>query len=98
MEVAACPLGADAARGDLSRLNAGYEAYGDWNPWQVMAQIAAPILMFVGELEDPEGWNSRAALRAQNGRVVRLGGLDHPGDYIRSDLVLPSAIEFLNGN
>jgi pimeloyl-ACP methyl ester carboxylesterase len=73
------------------------EAYAGWNPWERLPQIAIPILMFVGELEDPEQWNSRAAELAQNARVVRLAGLDHLGAYIRADLVVPVAKEFLAG-
>jgi pimeloyl-ACP methyl ester carboxylesterase len=72
------------------------EAYGDWDPWAQLPQIATPILMFVGELEDPEDWNSRAPLLAPNARVVRLAGLDHLEAYVRSDLVLPLAKEFLS--
>lgn len=71
------------------------DAYGDWNPWTRLRQIATPILMFVGEFEDPEDWNSRAARLAPDARVVRLAGLDHLGAYIRSDLILPTAMEFL---
>jgi len=72
------------------------EAYGDWDPWARLPQIATPILMFVGQLEDPEEWNSRAAKLAPNARVVRMTGLDHLEAYIRSDLVLPVAKEFLS--
>ncbi len=74
-----------------------FEAYADWNPWDRLSQMAIPILMFVGELEDPEHWNSRAAELAPNARLVRLAGLDHLGAYIRSDLVVPVAKEFLDG-
>lgn len=73
-----------------------FEAYGDWDPWARLPEIAVPILMFVGELEDPEGWNSRAAKLAPKAKAVRLAGLDHLGGYIRSDLVLPVAKEFLS--
>ena len=72
------------------------EAYGDWDPWALLPQIVTPILMFVGQLEDPEEWNSRAAKLAPNARVVRMTGLDHLEAYIRSDLVLPVAKEFLS--
>ena len=74
-----------------------FEAYADWNPWDRLSQMAIPILMFVGELEDPEHWNSRAAELAPNARLVRLAGLDHLGAYIRCDLVAPVAKEFLDG-
>jgi pimeloyl-ACP methyl ester carboxylesterase len=74
-----------------------FEAYADWNPWELLPEIAIPILMFVGELEDPEDWNSRAAELAPNARVVRLAALDHLGAYVRCDLVVPIAKEFLAG-
>jgi len=74
-----------------------FEAYTDWNPWERLSQMALPILMFVGELEDPEHWNSRAAELAPNARVVRLDGLEHLGAYIRVDSVVPVAKEFLTG-
>jgi pimeloyl-ACP methyl ester carboxylesterase len=73
-----------------------FEAYESWNPWTRLPEIATPILMFVGELEDPENWTSRAAQLAPNARALRLPGLDHLGAYIRSDLVLAAALEFLS--
>jgi hypothetical protein len=51
--------------------------------------------MFVGELEDPEHLNDRAAEQMRNARVMRLEGLDHLDAFIRSDLVLPQAMAFL---
>ena len=78
-------------------LSLWFEAYGGWNPWARLPEIAAPILMFVGELEDPDDWNSRAAQLAVNARVVRLAGLDHLQAFSRSDLVLEAATEFLSG-
>ena len=72
------------------------EAYGNWDPWVRLPQLTTPILMFVGELEDPEDWNSRSAKLALDARVVRLAGLDHLAAFIHSDLVLPAAKEFLS--
>jgi pimeloyl-ACP methyl ester carboxylesterase len=77
-------------------LSLWFEAYETWSPWARLPEIATPILMFVGELEDPDDWNSRAAQLAINARVVRLPGLNHLDAYVRSDLVLPPAIEFLS--
>ena|ERR1700693_1324421 len=77
-------------------LSLWFEAYGGWDPWTLLPRISAPILMFVGELEDPDDWNSRAAQLAGNARVVRLPGLDHLQAFIRSDLVVPEALEFLS--
>jgi pimeloyl-ACP methyl ester carboxylesterase len=72
------------------------EACGDWDPWARLPGVTIPILMFVGELEDPEEWSTRAARIAPNARAVRLAGIDHLGAYARSELVLPGAIEFLS--
>jgi pimeloyl-ACP methyl ester carboxylesterase len=77
-------------------LSLWFEAYGGWDPCILLPRIPAPILMFVGELEDPDDWNSRAAQLAGNARVVRLPGLDHLQAFIRSDLVVPEAMQFLS--
>jgi pimeloyl-ACP methyl ester carboxylesterase len=72
-----------------------YEAYGDWDTWSLLPKIEAPVLMFVGELEDPDRSTDAAGQRIRDARVIRLAGLDHIGAYERSDLVLPAAREFL---
>jgi pimeloyl-ACP methyl ester carboxylesterase len=79
-------------------LSLWFQAYEGWNPWALLPQIATPTLMFVGELEDPEDWNSRAARLAADARVIRLAGLDHLQAFARSDLVLEAGLEFLRGN
>jgi pimeloyl-ACP methyl ester carboxylesterase len=73
-----------------------WEANAGWDPWVHLPQIKVPTLMFVGELEDPEHWNSRAAHLAPDATVIRLPGLDHLEAYVRSDLVVPAAMEFLS--
>jgi 3-oxoadipate enol-lactonase len=72
-----------------------YDAYGLWDTWALLPQITAPVLMFVGNLEDPEHGTERAAQRIGRAQVVRLPGEDHITCYERSDLVQPLAIEFL---
>jgi hypothetical protein len=52
--------------------------------------------MFVGDLEDPEHLNDRAAELMRDATVRRLEGLDHLGAFIASDLVIPTALEFLS--
>lgn len=74
-----------------------YEAYGLWDTWALLPQISAPVLMFVGDLEDPEHGTERGAQRIRRAEVVRLPGEDHITAYERSGLVLPLAIEFLAG-
>ena len=73
------------------------DAYGLWDTWALLPGITAPVLMFVGDLEDPEHGTERGAQRIGNAQVVRLPGQDHITVYERSDLVLPVAIEFLAG-
>lgn len=74
-----------------------YEAYGDWDTWSLLPRIKAPVLFFVGDLEDPERSTEAAAERITDARVVRLAGLDHVAAYERADRVLSEAREFLAG-
>ena len=72
-----------------------HEAYGLWDTWALLPQITAPVLMFVGDLEDPEHGTEKGARRIRNAQVIRLANEDHITVFERSDLVLPAAIEFL---
>lgn len=74
------------------------EALGasSWHgPWSILDQVQCPVLMLVGELEDPEGDNPRAASQLRNARCVTFPGLGHLEAYVRSDLALAEAIPFL---
>lgn len=64
-------------------------------PWSVLGDIRCPVLMLVGELEDPEGDNPRAASQIANARCVTFPRLGHLGAYVRSDLALEHAVPFL---
>jgi pimeloyl-ACP methyl ester carboxylesterase len=72
------------------------EGEADWNMWSHLASVSVPVQMFVGDLEDPEHLNDRAAELMRSATVRRLEGLDHLGAFIRSDLVIPTAMEFLS--
>jgi pimeloyl-ACP methyl ester carboxylesterase len=72
-----------------------YDAYGLWDTWALLPQITAPVLMFVGDLEDPEHGTERGAERIRQAQVIRLPAEDHITAFERSELVLPVAIEFL---
>jgi pimeloyl-ACP methyl ester carboxylesterase len=72
------------------------EGEADWNMWSHLASVIVPVQMFVGDLEDPEHLNDRAAELMRYATVRRLEGLDHLGAFIRSDLVIPTAMEFLS--
>lgn len=71
------------------------EGEGDWDMWSHLPSVTVPVQMFVGDLEDPEHLNDRAAELIRDAKVLRLDGLDHLGAFVRSDLVIPTAIEFL---
>ncbi len=69
----------------------------EWQgPWTLLSRIKAPVLMLVGELEDPEGDNPRAASILPNAQCVTLAALGHVGAYLRSDLALAHAVPFLH--
>jgi hypothetical protein len=65
-------------------------------PWSILHQIQCPVLMFAGELEDPEDNNGRAASVLHDGRSVTFEGLGHVGAFLRSDLALSRAMPFLS--
>ena len=67
----------------------------DWDDWEALPRVTAPTLFLTGELEDPEDATAGAAARMPNGTRVRLAGLGHINAFLRSDLVLPHAMEFL---
>jgi pimeloyl-ACP methyl ester carboxylesterase len=67
----------------------------EWRgPWSILHQIQCPVLMLVGELEDPEGNNRRAAADLRSARSVTFQGLGHVGAHLRSDLALAQAVPF----
>lgn len=72
------------------------EGAAEWDLWSRLSSITVPVQMFVGDLEDPEHLNDRAAELMPSATVRRLEGLDHLGAFIRSDLVIPTAMEFLS--
>ncbi len=64
-------------------------------PWSVLGNIRCPVLMLVGEREDPEGDCPRAAAQIAGATCVTFPGLGHLGAYVRSELALAEAIPFL---
>lgn len=70
----------------------------EWpGPWPLLARIACPTLMLVGEREDPDGFNPRAAVQMPRAQCVTFPGLNHIEAFERSDLALPHALAFLRG-
>lgn len=74
-------------------LQAGTDA--GWDEWEALPRVKAATLFLAGELEDPDEGTAAAAARMPNGSRVRLAGLGHINAFLRSDLALPHAMEFL---
>ena len=66
-----------------------------WDPWDALPRIKTPTLFIVGELEDPDGETAEAAALMPDGSCVVLPGLGHINAFLRSDLALPHALQFL---
>jgi pimeloyl-ACP methyl ester carboxylesterase len=66
-----------------------------WSDWKALARIAVPTLFIVGEHEDPDDEMADAAELMSDGRRVRIEGQGHINAFLRSDLVLPYVLEFL---
>ena len=59
------------------------EAWADWpGPWAIASEIAAPVLICVGEAEDPAGDAQRLAAELADGRCLRLPELGHLGAFL----------------
>jgi len=54
-----------------------------------------PTLFINGEKEDPERRAEKLATRIPRSKAVTLNGLGHLGAYVRNDLFVQTAIEFL---
>jgi hypothetical protein len=82
---------------DIQQFIEWWVAIADWNwrAWESLHHVVAPTLFLTGELEDPEDQTALAAARMPDGRRIRLDGLGHINAFLRSDHVLPHAIEFL---
>lgn len=63
--------------------------------WPLLAHITCPTLMLVGEREDPDDHNPRAAAQMPHAQCVTFPGLNHIQTFERSDLALPHVLAFL---
>lgn len=63
----------------------------------VLSSMTMPCLVYVGEDDDRLEGAKECATHIPNGTFVSLPGLDHLEAYVRSDLVLPHIIQFLDG-
>jgi pimeloyl-ACP methyl ester carboxylesterase len=76
------------------------EAWTSWGgPWTEFSRVRAPTLIVVGQLEedndDAERHAAQAATILPNGSAVVLPALGHVMAFVRSDLVLPHVLGFL---
>ncbi|HEY8864830.1 MAG TPA: alpha/beta hydrolase [Candidatus Dormibacteraeota bacterium] len=67
-----------------------------WDEWEAMRTIMTPTLFITGELEDPNDGTAAAVARMPNASRVRLPGLGHINAFLKSDVVLPLVVEFLD--
>jgi pimeloyl-ACP methyl ester carboxylesterase len=71
-------------------------AWKNWiERWDMYPKIRVPALVIAGEKEDPGGLAYRIAKLMPDARPVIIGGQDHMGEFLRSDLVLPYVRPFL---
>ena len=67
----------------------------DWSPWDALGHVAAPTLMLVGELEDPDDTMADAASLMPNAARARVPGKEHINASLDSGFVLPIITKFL---
>jgi len=67
----------------------------NWSPWDALPLVDAPVLMIVGELEDPEDVMGEAASLMKDATRIRLLDLEHINAFLDSGQVLPHVTEFL---
>ena len=77
----------------IDSLKAGIDS--GWDEWEALPRVKAPTLVLTGEREDPDDETAAAVARMPNGRRVRQARLAHINSFLRSDLALPLAMEFL---
>jgi pimeloyl-ACP methyl ester carboxylesterase len=70
----------------------------EWSDWQALTHLDLPTLLITGEHEDPTDDMGKAAEAMSHGRRLRLEGQGHINAFLRSDLVLPTVLEFLAEN
>jgi pimeloyl-ACP methyl ester carboxylesterase len=62
-----------------------------------LSKVTTPCLLYVGDQDFRFASARTTAERMPNTKLEVLPGLDHPGGFIRSDLVLPLVLGFLDG-
>jgi pimeloyl-ACP methyl ester carboxylesterase len=66
-----------------------------WSPWDALPKVAAPSLILVGELEDPDDVMGEAASLMPNATRVRIPDREHINTFLASELLVPLVSDFL---
>ncbi len=66
--------------------------------WSRLAGIRVPVMIIVGEKEDPEGFASEAVKLMPKGKAIVLPDQGHIGAFLAVDDVLTHLMPFLVGN
>jgi pimeloyl-ACP methyl ester carboxylesterase len=66
-----------------------------WNPLDALPRLSPPMLLLVGELEDPDDEMAQAVAGMQRGVRVRVPGKGHLTGLLDLDFVLPYVTDFL---
>ena len=67
----------------------------NWSPWDAAPRVAAPVLILVGELEDPDDVMGELAAQMPAASRVRIPGHEHINAFLDSDFTVPRIQEFL---
>jgi pimeloyl-ACP methyl ester carboxylesterase len=69
----------------------------DWpGTWDRLAEIKVPVMIIVGEKEDPEDLAGKAGQLLQNGRTMTLPNQDHIGNFLAVENFLPDLVNFIS--
>lgn len=81
----------DPSMGALRRL-----AWRSWHgPKSALPMVRSPVLIIVGEKEDPEHDTSKVVEGLSEGKLAMLQGHGHISSFYRSDVAVPLALPFL---
>lgn len=71
------------------------QAAWSWSPWDAIGAVAAPTLIFAGELEDPDDIMGEVASAMPHATRIRIPEREHINAFLYSEFVVPRVLEFL---
>lgn len=71
------------------------QAAWNWSPWDALGEVAAPTLIFAGELEDPDDIMAEVASAMPRATRIRIPEREHINAFLYSEFVVPLVLEFL---